>query len=403
MAAADHTKICSRVFTYIMLTLNAVIIIAASLWLKNISATIPSATTPNATTTSTSDVSNTIFKSILTVLTLLQSFLIGLYRYHNPDERWKAQRSFAIKMETIIWAYRTHTGPFDPSSLPPCAVADDILEVKLREWSSSLIGTSDVDLTNLFHKRNKKAYNHGQYHGLCKVVSQLKRDLILQQVSSVLSKETCRPHDLKKDMTFMEIVPEDHDNLDRSTVEIYLRPACCCRRRRRAKETNATWEEIANSTKWSDSSAFSRFLGNKNDHDDHFSPLTAGDYVQHRIKCALDFYQHRVPSYSLFQTFFTYVIAVLGVLAACAVIFELPDPFPPQLLVAVITAILTLFGGLEKHYDSGNKLRRYNNTISELKKIVAFWEGLTVLEKNKLQNITLVVKKAEQIILDVSV
>ena len=348
-----------------------------------------------------------LFRAILVALTLLQAFLIGLFRFHNPDERWKAKRSFAMKMLRIIWTFRTYSGPFDESKLPQGVHADDILEMKLEEWRNNLLGTGDLVLTNIFQKANQNTFRHGQYDVLCEKVSTMKDGLIVNQIASVLSKEPARPCNLTHDMTFegnssfQDVDDVQVDDDDVSCLTTICR--CCCLYRRLKPVTVSEWHAQAEDADWSDNSVYSRSSLVSDCNDDQFSPITANVYAENRAKTALRFYQGRVPSYSFQRDFFMYAISLFTVISSACAVFNFSKKTPPEFWVAIITAIITCFGSFEGQYEPTNKLRRYNNTIGELKRILFFWEGLTLLEQNKLQNITYVVEYTERAILDVSI
>ena len=134
--------------------------------------------------------------------------------------------------------------------------------------------------------------------------------------------------------------------------------------------------------------------------DDHFSPTTGREYVKHRLIPALRFFEGRMPKYLRQQTCSTYVIAIMTMLASFAAVFVIPPS--SQFWVAIIVACITCLSGFEKFYDAANKLTRYKTTTAELKKLLAFWEGLGRLKENKSYNNSRVIQLGEEIICNVS-
>ena len=151
MQSSDRSKCCSRVLTFMLVGLTAAVLaLTATLFqLKVMDAEGAMNHTANidiATSAMSLDFSSiaswhpsSYLTLILVVSTLSQTFLIGLYRFHNPDQRWKAKHSMAMEIESIIWRYRTHTGPFSKAQLFRHQSADDVLRKQLQRWDACLL------------------------------------------------------------------------------------------------------------------------------------------------------------------------------------------------------------------------------------------------------------------------
>lgn len=175
MQASTRSKCCSRIFSFILLGLTAVILVLTATLFQmntlvcgdvvNYTANIDIAT--SAISLDFSSIASWHPSSYLTlflvVSTLSQTFLIGLYRFHNPDQRWKAKRSMAMQMERIIWKFRTYTGPYSKAELPPNQSADDVLEKQLQTWCDATIGSADLVSTEIMKHRGQSFFKHGQY------------------------------------------------------------------------------------------------------------------------------------------------------------------------------------------------------------------------------------------------
>ena len=69
-------------------------------------------------------------------LAVLSTFFVGLWTFANPDARWHYLRANSAKIKTLIWHYRTRTGPFSHARADDAdkhALADKILGHELRE------------------------------------------------------------------------------------------------------------------------------------------------------------------------------------------------------------------------------------------------------------------------------
>lgn len=420
MYEADKAKLCRKIFTFFILLINATIIfVSAYLFnLETIADVVGNSTAAMELARSAINVNFAEMKQwsrssywhlYLILLTLLQTFIVGLHRYHNPEQRWQSQRTMAAKMLKIIWKFRTYTDLFDKRKMSRGQVADDVLEMKLKEWRGSAgNGTEFVSTTPNHHLRGK-VFCHDQYAVLSEKTSDLRSRLIKRQLATCSLNQAPRVklHELTEEIKFQKESAQDlrDDDLRRCQscsrcwyTFLHCLFNCCGGYINTADE----WDKIIEHTQWSAYSVYNRSgsMRRENLEDDHFSPTTGREYVKHRLIPALRFFEGRMPKYLCQQTCSTYVIAIMTMLASFAAVFVIPPS--SQFWVAIIVACITCLSGFEKFYDAANKLTRYKTTTAELKKLLAFWEGLGRLKENKSYNNSRVVQLGEEIICNVS-
>merc|ERR1712226_505209 len=74
---------------------------------------------------------------VLVGLSLLASLLISVDRMMEAKARWRQLRTSAGAVESLIWKFRTRTGPFSPKASP--SKPEVVLSHALTEWSDALL------------------------------------------------------------------------------------------------------------------------------------------------------------------------------------------------------------------------------------------------------------------------
>ena len=446
MYAAENAKFCSKIFLFVIVLLNLVIIaVSASLFQFGILLELANNST-DFTDWRKFDIAsvNVDFSHIqdwrpssylavlLIILTLGQTLVVGLFRHHNPNQRWQTQRTMAMKMWKIIWTFRTRTGPFD---VPRDVIADDILEMKLNQWRGATGNGTDLVSSTPMNLLRKTVFRHDQYTVLCKRASDHRSLLIEYQLANCgLCDLPPKLHKFTNKVQFQETSHQDYD--DEASQSCWCR-WCCCRGNssteatysmgydddeasrqsrwcrwcccRGNSSTEATyrmgydkWNKLVKSTKWSLYSVYNHYESMRcaSLEDDHFSPMTGRQYVTHRIIPTLRFYEGQMPKNLRRHNIFAYSIGFMTMAASFCAVFSIPPS--SQFWVAIITASLSCIHGFERFYNPSKNLVRYKTAVSEMKKLLAFWEGLGPLRENKSFNNSRLVELGEQIILDVS-
>lgn len=94
------------------------------------------------------------------------SILVSLDGIMNPKARWRQLRSSAMSLQSIIWQYRTRTGPFEvderrsDSSRP-----ENVLCMVLNDWRNELLAGAGLKTSNLEQKYPSHVYRHLQDSG----------------------------------------------------------------------------------------------------------------------------------------------------------------------------------------------------------------------------------------------
>ena len=91
------------------------------------------------------------------------SIFVSLEGILNPKARWRQLRSSASKLQSIIWKYRTRTGPFEfDQTKNSRSEAETVLCALLNAWRTELLSGAGLKATNLTKSYDKSVYKHYQ-------------------------------------------------------------------------------------------------------------------------------------------------------------------------------------------------------------------------------------------------
>ena len=94
------------------------------------------------------------------------SVLVSLDGMLNPKARWRQLRSSAMSLHSIIWRYRTRTGPFEvDESRNESSRPEDMLCTVLKDWRDELLAGAGLKTSNLRRKYPSHVYRHHQDRG----------------------------------------------------------------------------------------------------------------------------------------------------------------------------------------------------------------------------------------------
>jgi len=80
------------------------------------------------------------------LLSSASGLLLSVIGLLNPAKRWRQLRSSGLMLESMIWQYRTRTGPYRVSRVNKMA-AETALRETLLAWRESLVAGSDLNRT----------------------------------------------------------------------------------------------------------------------------------------------------------------------------------------------------------------------------------------------------------------
>lgn len=99
-------------------------------------------------------------------LAVIFSVLVSLDGILNPKARWRQLRSSSMALKSIIWRYRTRTGPFEvDESRNDSSRPEDMLCVALNDWHDELLAGAGLKTSNLKRKYPPHVYRHLQDRG----------------------------------------------------------------------------------------------------------------------------------------------------------------------------------------------------------------------------------------------
>lgn len=99
-------------------------------------------------------------------ISVVFSILVSLDSILNPKARWLQLRSSSGSLHSLIWKYRTRTGPFELDESRRDATCPEVmLCASLTQWRDDLLAGAGLAETNLKRKYPKHVYRHFQDHG----------------------------------------------------------------------------------------------------------------------------------------------------------------------------------------------------------------------------------------------
>eukprot|EP00931_Biecheleriopsis_adriatica_P103569 TRINITY_DN78381_c0_g1_i1.p1 TRINITY_DN78381_c0_g1~~TRINITY_DN78381_c0_g1_i1.p1 ORF type:complete len:952 (-),score=156.32 TRINITY_DN78381_c0_g1_i1:26-2881(-) len=128
--------------------------------------------------------------------------------------------------------------------------------------------------------------------------------------------------------------------------------------------------------------------------DDFHSPVKPETYIELRLDPMIKFYQERIPVYTRRANLLTCVILMLGAVSSTLAYLD----FSSQ--VVFVTSAAAAFTGWAEFSDNSRKIERYTRAIRALKKLRAFWDVLSDVERAGTDNIALLIRTCESIVAD---
>ena len=211
--------------------------------------------------------------------------------------RWRQLRSCAGALESITWAYRTRVAPFKPDALRPNAdddKAEQVLRMALVEWRQGLSAGADLNNTTLGKSFPEWVFKHDQRE------------------------------------------PKAGEPKEEPQEEPKEEP-----------KADSWWQRWANKccvTKSCGTSAAAV--------DDYFSPIMASEYIQLRLRPAIDFYQKRVPE----KTHQRLTLKLLLLIATVASSFL--ARYKCSYMVTIVTAFASMIISYSEFADADRKVER---------------------------------------------
>jgi hypothetical protein len=128
--------------------------------------------------------------------------------------------------------------------------------------------------------------------------------------------------------------------------------------------------------------------------DDHHSPVKPDAYISARIHHMMHFYQERLPVYSRARWALRTVILCCSAGSAILSYLDLAS------YVVMVTSLAGAIISWTEFSEIGKKIERYSRAVRSLKKLLAWWDVLTDVERAGTDNISSLIETAESIIAD---
>ena len=248
--------------------------------------------------------------------------------------RWRQLRSCAGSLHSITWKYRARVAPFEPNALHRYAETDKAeheLRLALIEWREKLAAGADLNSTTLRRSYPFRVFKHDQrcppdetrsyVHNLAYCIENEAPDKTVSRCWRLISNAVRKvlvhigPRDRKDSPATVMPVGGGSGSSDGGKVEAGSK--------QKVKRTN-----------------------------DHFSPVTAQDYIELRLQQEIDRYQQCVPMKALERT----TIKVLLLIAT--VVSSVLARYSYNQMVTIVTAFASAITSLSEFEDAGRKLER---------------------------------------------
>eukprot|EP00928_Gymnodinium_smaydae_P032140 TRINITY_DN23355_c0_g3_i1.p1 TRINITY_DN23355_c0_g3~~TRINITY_DN23355_c0_g3_i1.p1 ORF type:complete len:1370 (-),score=323.55 TRINITY_DN23355_c0_g3_i1:152-4153(-) len=96
------------------------------------------------------------------LVSVVTSVAVSIEGYANASQRWRALRTAALSLESMIWMYRTRVGIFSLASTKEPQI---VFCQKLQEWNHNVVNGADMSGTSLEKRYKESVYRHFQYKG----------------------------------------------------------------------------------------------------------------------------------------------------------------------------------------------------------------------------------------------
>jgi hypothetical protein len=266
--------------------------------------------------------------------------------------RWRQLRSCAGSLHSITWKYRARVAPFEPNALHRYAETDKAeheLRLALIEWREKLAAGADLNSTTLRRSYPFRVFKHDQrcppdetrsyVHNLAYCIGNEAPDKTVSRCWRLISNAVRKvlvhigPRDRKDSPATVMPVGGGSGSSDGGKVEAG------------SKQGGGSGSSDGGKVEAGSKQKVKRT-------NDHFSPVTAQDYIELRLQQEIDRYQQCVPMKALERT----TIKVLLLIAT--VVSSVLARYSYNQMVTIVTAFASAITSLSEFEDAGRKLER---------------------------------------------
>ena len=395
-------------------------------------ALVTSAEEGEAAPTATTAAATVFTDNVVFVLALLATFVGGVDAMLNAKARWRHLRRCTGTLETIIWKYRTRTGPFMADEIRQrsggggaSSSAEKVLCTIINDWRERLVVGAAMATTNLEQRRARGTYRHGQdppadeheeeeeeedngvdggggggdlggaaTFGTPAKMSRAARGPLSSRIAELRGRLVGTP-------------PHQRYNAPAEPGARVEAPAAGAGAVEGAVEDLGPCERCLGGLRRGAASvldgAMSLLDGGGDDDDDadifaaaedddHHSPSPPEKYIRLRILPMLEFYRRRIPQYTWRAGAFKLALLLLGVASSLLAKFGLLAP------VTVVSSLAAAATSHAEFSDTERKVERYTHASRALKQLLSVWSSLGTVEKSSPAWASRLVNSAEQII-----
>jgi hypothetical protein len=270
--------------------------------------------------------------STTAALALISGVTAGFINTINPAQKWTRLRGAALAIEAEIYRFRTRTGDYAESDAANSS--EDCAEQLLQQRSES-IKTQALKSTGVLSTHFMSLFEHFN--------NPQQRSLF--------------KHGQYENCSVRGSFPSASEVADVAT-----------------KENAAT---LLTESK-----------------DDFHSPCRPDDYICHRVRKQLQFYQSRLPLYHRLKTTLQ-LLLVVGTFSS--VVLALADASTWAALATALVGAITAFGEFQ---GTEEKLTRYSDSVSQIEAALMWWNMLPTVDQASVRKISELIDRCESVFRD---
>ena len=303
-----------------------------------------------------------IFQAVILGSSLLTTCVSAYVGFINPAQKWQQLRGAALRIESEIWVFRTHSGAYRASQGSRDSNPDVLFSQAILAIQESVLDGADVKATAFFgaktslnkhgqHAKGAKGFGHLDHIAASSSTTQKCDERIPAWPTKIPSTPTRADDDVCYSFSMVEA------------------------------EIQSTFQTS------------SQGADQKSSNDSHHSPLPPDLYVKFRIEQALLFYEGRIPLYSKVRSNGQAILILGSICSVVLVTFGRTTVWAAA--VSIITSSVTAW--LEFNGVS-SKINRYSSAVHSLTTLALWWRTLDSIDKSLVGNIDKLVSEGEEII-----
>ena len=331
-------------------------------------------------------------QAAILAVSVAATFITGIAAFYNPQSRWKELRCVAASLQSVIYHFRTRTGPFagwkanDSSSVR--ALCEEIVKMQEALYVQGDLAQDTIAVS--LSDRTKPRHWKRLWRLADNTIGLLGRGLARTwvAVAGPFNFGTWRDSH----------VPAGHRKIVNGwphleAAEIKRRNNIITSKERKKKSLRT---ELPNNVDIKDLDLDVEKLAEQLKPppawDDCHSPLKPGNYIEARLKPMMHFYERRQEVVYNRQSRITWFTLLMA--ATCTMLAF----YKEFLAVATLTVLSSAAISWAEYNQLQDKVSRYNHTIIGINELVVWWSSLNEVDQSSATNLDRLITEGERAI-----